>query len=53
MEPIVGILYSTVYGNYQRLKSIVTGMSQVELDFKGQNNKYNSTAQLLRHLALV
>ncbi len=28
-------------------------MSQEELDFKGPNQKYNSTAQLIRHLAYV
>jgi uncharacterized damage-inducible protein DinB len=53
MEPVVGILYSMVEGNYKRLKSIVSGMSQEELDYKGPNQKYNSTAQLLRHLAYV
>ncbi|MFS0592298.1 DinB family protein [Cytobacillus horneckiae] len=53
MEPIVGILYSMVEGNYKRLKSIVEGMSQEEIDYKGVNQKDNSTAQLLRHLAYV
>jgi uncharacterized damage-inducible protein DinB len=53
MEPVVGILYSMVEGNYKRLKSIVAGMSQEELDYKGPNQKYNSTTQLLRHLAYV
>ena len=53
MEPIVGLLYSMVDGNYRRLKSIVGGMSQRELDYKGPKQNYNSTAQLLRHLALV
>ena len=53
MEPIVGLLYSMVDGNYRRLKSIVEDMSQRELDYKGFNQNYNSTAQLLRHLALV
>ncbi|MCS0670139.1 DinB family protein [Cytobacillus firmus] len=53
MEPIIGLLYSMVDGNYRRLKSIVEDMSQRELDYKGPNQNYNSTAQLLRHLALV
>ncbi|QNU39227.1 DinB family protein [Geobacillus sp. 44B] len=53
MEPIVGMLFSMVKGNYERLKSIVAGMSQEELDYKGPNQKYNSTAQLIRHLAYV
>ena len=53
MDPIVGMLYSMVEGNYKRLKSIVAGMAQDELDYKGPNLKYNSTAQLLRHLAYV
>lgn len=53
MDPIVGMLYSTVNGNYKRLKSIVADMSQEELDYKGPNHKYNSTAQLIRHLAYV
>lgn len=53
MDPIVGMLYSAVDGNYKRLKSIVAGMSQEELDYKGPNQKYNSTAQLIRHLAYV
>lgn len=53
MDPTVGILYSAVDGNYKRLISIVTGMSQVELDYKGPNQKYNSTAQLIRHLTYV
>ncbi len=53
MEPVVGMLYSMVDGNYKRLKTIVAGMSQEELDYKGPNQKYNSTAQLVRHLAYV
>jgi uncharacterized damage-inducible protein DinB len=53
MEPIVGMLFSMVDGNYRRLKSIVADMSQEELDYKGPNQKYNSTAQLIRHLAYV
>ncbi|MGP4039830.1 DinB family protein [Gracilibacillus sp. D59] len=53
MEPVVGMLYAMVDENYNRLKQIVAGMSQEEVDFKGPGQKYNSTAQLLRHLAFV
>lgn len=53
MDPVVGMLYSMVEENYKRLKSLVAGMLQEELDYKGPNHKYNSTAQLLRHLAYV
>ncbi|WP_413375902.1 DinB family protein [Alkalihalobacillus sp. 1P02AB] len=53
MDAVIGRLYSMVDGNYQRLKSIVAGMSQEELEYKGPNQNFNSTAQLLRHLAYV
>ncbi|RUQ32851.1 DinB family protein [Peribacillus cavernae] len=53
MDPVVGMLFSMFDGNYRRLKSIVAGMSQEELDYKGPNLQYNSTAQLIRHLAYV
>lgn len=53
MDSAVGTLYSMVEGNYKRLKSIVHGMSQEELDYKGPKQNYNSTAQLLKHLAYV
>ncbi|MBG9587590.1 DinB family protein [Cytobacillus firmus] len=53
MDPILGMLYSMVDGNYQRLKSLVVGMSQEKLEYKGPKQKYNSAAQLLRHLAYV
>ena len=53
MDTVTGILYSMVDGNYKRLKSIVANMSQEEIDYKGPNQEYNSTAQLLRHLAYV
>lgn len=43
MEPVVGMLYSMVDGNYKRLKTIVEAMSHEELDYKGPNQKYNST----------
>jgi exonuclease VII small subunit len=50
MQPVVGMLFSIVDGNYKRLKTIVRGMSQEELNYKGPNEEFNSTAQLLRHL---
>ncbi|KKI93516.1 hypothetical protein WQ54_04365 [Bacillus sp. SA1-12] len=53
MDPVVGMLYSAVDGNYNRLKAIVADMSQEEIDYKGSKQQYNSTAQLIRHLAYV
>ncbi len=53
MTPIVGMLYSAVVQNSQRLQLITKGMSQEEVDFKGPNHTHNSTAQLLRHIAYV
>ncbi|WP_141499637.1 DinB family protein [Paenibacillus luteus] len=53
MEPIVGILYSTVKENSQRLQFITEGMSQEEVDYKGPNNSFNSTAQLIKHIMYV
>ncbi|MCM3731534.1 DinB family protein [Fictibacillus nanhaiensis] len=53
MAPIVGLLYSTVKENFQRLKSITEGMSQEEIDYHGPNGEFNSTGQLIRHLAYV
>ncbi|GGD62031.1 DinB family protein [Paenibacillus nasutitermitis] len=53
MTPIVGMLYSAVKQNGARLKSITIGMSQEEMDYKGPNNNYNSTAQLMRHILYV
>jgi hypothetical protein len=38
MSPIVGILYSAVETNSQRLQLITDGMSQEEVDYKGPNN---------------
>lgn len=35
MEPIVGMFSSMVESNFQRLKSIVAGMKQEELEYKG------------------
>ncbi|WP_230126265.1 DinB family protein [Bacillus sp. CECT 9360] len=53
MKPIIGMLYSMVASNYERLKTIVADITQEELDYKGPNQKYNSIAQLIRHLAYV
>lgn len=44
MSPIVGILYSAIKENSQRLQLITDGMSQEEVDYKGPNNNFNSTA---------
>lgn len=53
MAPMVGILYSAVKENFQRLQSITNGMLQEEVDYKGPDNNFNSTAQLIRHLMYV
>lgn len=53
LSPIVGMLFSTVKENNQRLKLITEGMSQEEVDYKGPNGNYNSTAQLIWHLLYV
>lgn len=53
MSEIVGILYSTVKENSQRLILITTGMSQEEVDYRGPNDSYNSTAQLIKHIMYV
>jgi len=53
MSPIVGMLYSAVKENNQRLQLITKGMSQEEVDYKGPSNNFNSTAQLIRHLMYV
>lgn len=53
MSPIVRILYSAVKENSQRLQSITYGMLQEEVDYKGPDNNFNSTAQLIRHITYV
>ncbi|SDI79349.1 DinB family protein [Natribacillus halophilus] len=53
MSPIVGLLYSAVKENSQRLQLITNGMSQEEVDYKGPNNTLNSAAQLINHLTYV
>lgn len=53
MSPIVGLLFSAIKENYQRLQLITDGMSQNEVDYKGPNNSFNSTAQLIQHIMRV
>lgn len=53
MSHIVGILYSAVKENSQRLQLITAGMLQEEVDYKGPNNNFNSTAQLIKHIMYV
>ncbi|WP_458123708.1 DinB family protein [Paenibacillus sp. Z3-2] len=53
MSPVVGMLFSAVTENGQRLKSITEGMSQEEVDYKGVENQFNSVAQLIRHIMFV
>jgi len=53
MSPIVGMLYSAVELNSQRLQLITDGMSQEEVDYKGPTNSFNSTAQLITHIMYV
>ncbi|MDQ0229134.1 putative damage-inducible protein DinB [Metabacillus malikii] len=53
MSPIVGMLYSAVKENAERLQSITVGVSQEEIDYKGPGHDFNSTAQLVRHIMYV
>ncbi|MFB9328933.1 DinB family protein [Paenibacillus aurantiacus] len=53
LSPIVGMLVAAVRENNARLRSITEGMSQEEVDYKGLHRDFNSTAQLIRHLAVV
>ncbi|RAI89559.1 DinB family protein [Paenibacillus pabuli] len=53
MSPIVGMLFSAVKENNQRLKLITEGMTQEEVDYKGPANSQNTTAQLIKHLLYV
>ncbi|MCM3126952.1 DinB family protein [Paenibacillus provencensis] len=53
MSPIVGMLYSAVEQNCVRLQMITQGMLQNELDYKGPGDRYNSAAQLIKHLMYV
>ncbi|MBW5447153.1 DUF664 domain-containing protein [Cohnella sp. CFH 77786] len=53
MSPMVGILYSAVKENSERLRFITDGMSQEKLDYKGPDHNSNSTAQLIKHITYV
>ncbi|RKN60849.1 DinB family protein [Paenibacillus ginsengarvi] len=53
MSPVVGMLYSAVKENSQRLRFITEGMSQQEVDYKGPDNNFNSAAQLIKHIMYV
>jgi uncharacterized damage-inducible protein DinB len=53
MTPVIGLLYGMVGYNYERLKRLVYGLNQEQIDFKGFNNDLNSIAQLLKHLTVV
>lgn len=53
MDPVVGMLYGAVKENVNRLKAIVTSMSQEEMDYKGITGESNSIGQLMKHLAYV
>ncbi|WP_408011610.1 DinB family protein [Pseudalkalibacillus sp. A8] len=53
MDPIVGMFYSTVKENFQRLNAITSGMVQEEVDYHGPDGKFNSIGQLIRHLNYV
>ncbi|WP_211748647.1 DinB family protein [Paenibacillus sp. Marseille-Q4541] len=53
MSPIVGMLYAAVKENSQRLQAIIEGMSQEEVDYKGPQHHFNSTAQLIKHVMYV
>ncbi|CAH1211513.1 MULTISPECIES: DinB family protein [Paenibacillus] len=53
MTPVVGMLYSAVKENSDRLRSITEGMSQEEIDYRGLDGYYNSAAQLIKHIMVV
>jgi uncharacterized damage-inducible protein DinB len=53
MSPVVGLLFAAVIENSQRFQRITDGMLQEELDYKGPNNNFNSTAQLIKHITYV
>lgn len=48
ISTIVGVLYSAVKENSQRLQLITDGMTQEEVDYNIKN--FNSTAQLIKHI---
>lgn len=53
MSPVVGLLHAMVTYNYERLKKLVAGLEQSDIDFRGYDGEHNSIAQLLQHLAVV
>lgn len=53
MSPIVGMLYAAVKENNNRLRLITNDMSQNEIDYRGPDGKFNSTAQIIKHLTYV
>lgn len=53
MSPIVGMLFSAVRENSERLRAITASMSQEEVDYRGPDNVSNSTAQLIQHILYV
>lgn len=53
MPTVVGMLFSAVKENSQRLRLITDGISQEEVDYKGPNNNFNSIAQLIKHIMYV
>lgn len=53
MDSVIGLLHSMVSYNYQRLKVLVDGLAQEEIDYHGIGHQSNSIAQQLRHLAVV
>jgi len=53
MSPIAGMLFSAVNENNQRLRFITEGMSQEEVDYRGPDSNFNSTAQLIKHIMYV
>ncbi len=53
MSPVIGLLHAAVKYNYDRLKRMVDGLTQDEIDYRGPLGESNSIAQLLRHLMVV
>ncbi|MCL6444002.1 MAG: DinB family protein [Alicyclobacillus sp.] len=53
MSPVVRLLHGAVTYNFERLKRVVAGLSQEQIDYRGKTCDSNSIAQLLRHLAVV
>ncbi|MFK3937532.1 DinB family protein [Alkalihalobacillus sp. NPDC078783] len=53
MQPVTNLLYAAIEENYQRLCSIVKGINQELLDYKGEGGEENSIAQLIKHLSYV